>query len=181
MGIPKHHTEPVIGEEEIRGRVRELASQIAKDYKGKKVTLVAVLSGGAVFAADMGRALWEAGLREVEVDYMAVESYGAGTESAGEPKITKDTKAPIAGRHVIVVEDIVDTGYSMQQLLSLLKSKEAASVAVLALLSKPSRRKVEVAIDYLGFEIPDVFVVGYGMDWGERYRTMPEIVKVVMD
>jgi hypoxanthine phosphoribosyltransferase len=179
--LPKHHVEPYISEARIAERVRELAQLIAQDYAGQSIVLVGILSGAATLTADLGRALNKLGMADVEIDFMAVDSYGKGTRSTGEPKIDKDTKNPIAGKNVIVVEDIIDTGYSLERLLALLESRGAASLAVLTLLSKKERRQVEVPINYLGFEIPNVFVVGYGIDYAEQHRTRPDIGIVVFD
>lgn len=178
---PKHHVEPLLSEEQIQARITKLAELIAQDYAGKELMLVGVLDGGAMAAVDLGRALWKAGLQQVYKDYIGLSSYGDGTESTGNITMTKELKNSLLGRHVLVVDDIVDTGRSLQAVLRKIKSGDPASIATFAILSKPSRREVEVKIDYLGFEIPNTFVVGYGLDYEGMYRTMPGIGAVVFD
>lgn len=159
---------PYLSAETIGARVRELGAAIARDHAGESVTLVVVLKGSFVFAADLARAID----LDVRVDFMGLRSY-AGTTSSGAVEITRDLGAPIEGRHVIVVEDIVDTGLTMTYLLDRLRAQRPASVSVAALLHKPSRTKADVDIRYLGFTIEDVFVVGYGLDLDERFRHLP--------
>ncbi|MEI6690459.1 MAG: hypoxanthine phosphoribosyltransferase [bacterium] len=176
-----HHIEPLFSAEEIDIQVGLFADRIVADFPNQPITLLGILSGATPLTVDLGRKLWEKGKHDVSLEFMGVESYGDGTTSSAAPKITKDTKTPIAEKNVIVVEDIVDTGYSIEALLKILESRGALTLSVLALLSKADRREVNVPINYLGFSIPDKFVVGYGLDWNENYRTMPDIGVVVFD
>ncbi|SHK29606.1 hypoxanthine phosphoribosyltransferase [Desulforamulus aeronauticus] len=161
----------LLDEEHIKERVAQLALQISQDYQGESILMVGILKGAMVFLADL--------VRHINVptffDFMAVSSYGAGTVSSGAVRILKDLDKSIHGRHVIIVEDIVDTGLTLQYLVENIKARGPASLKVCTLLDKPSRRKVEVPIDYNGFSIPDEFVVGYGLDYNERYRNLPYI------
>ncbi len=161
----------IISEKEIKKRVKELGKQISSDYAGKDVVLVSVLKGGAVFLADLIRKI----TIPVSIDFMAILSYGPSTESLGVVKLIKDLEESISGKHVIVVEDIVDTGLTLNYLLGNLRSREPASLEVCSLLDKSHRRIANVSIKYKGFEIPDVFVVGYGLDYGQKYRNLPFI------
>jgi hypoxanthine phosphoribosyltransferase len=156
---------------EIAVRVKELGAQITKDYQDRSLVLVVVLKGSFVFAADLCRAI-DLPLR---VDFLGVRSYGEGTETSGVVQITQDLSKPIAGEDVIIVEDIVDTGLTIAHLMDLFRTRQPRSVNVCALLHKPARARVEVKIDYLGFTIEDKFVVGYGLDFGERHRNLPYI------
>ena len=160
-----------IGPEAIEKRVNALGAEIGRDYEGKGVHLVCVLNGAFMFLADLVRAI-DAPLT---VDFLSVSSYGSRTESSGEVRLTKDLDQSLKNRHVILVEDIVDTGLTIQYLLRYLYGRQPISVKVAALLSKPSRRIVEVGIDYLGFEIEDAFVYGYGLDVDQIYRNLPFI------
>jgi hypoxanthine phosphoribosyltransferase len=157
--------------EQIAARVRVLGEEIARDYADKSLVLVSVLKGSFVFAADLARAI-DLPLR---VDFLGVRSYGEGTETSGVVQITYDLTRPIENEHVLLVEDIVDTGLTMAHLVELLGTRSPASVRVCALLHKPVRARVAVAIDYLGFTIDDHFVVGYGLDVAEKYRNLPYI------
>jgi hypoxanthine phosphoribosyltransferase len=162
----------LISEEEIRAKVRELGAQISADYAGRSVTLVSVLKGSLPFMADLMRAIDA----PVQIDLMEVSSYGgATTESSGLVRILKDLSSSISGRDVLIVEDIIDTGLTLNYLLRYLRGKNPASLRICALLDKPARRLVEIPIDYTGFTIPDEFVVGYGLDFGEIYRNLPFI------
>jgi len=161
----------MIAKEEIEKRVHELGAQISGEYKGNSLVLVCVLKGSFVFAADLARAI-DAPLR---VDFLGVRSYGEGTESSGVVQITQDLSRPIAGEDVLIVEDIVDTGLTIAHLIDLFRTRAPRSVKVCSLLHKPARAKVQVKIDYLGFTIEDRFVVGYGLDFAERYRNLPFI------
>ena len=163
--------EPMITADRIAARVRELGAQVARDYEGKRLVLVCVLKGSFVFLADLARSI-DLPLR---VEFLGVRSYGEGTTSTGVVQITHDLTRPIEGDDILVVEDIVDTGLTVDHLLQLLRTRRPASVKVCALLHKPSRTKVEVPIDYLGFTIEDRFVVGYGLDHAELYRNLPFI------
>jgi len=162
----------MISEEQIRARVHELGAELSKDYGDNKLVLVCVLKGSFVFAADLARAIPDVNLR---VDFLGVRSYGEGTESSGVVQITQDLSRPIAGEDVLLVEDIVDTGLTIAHLMDLFRTRNPRSVKVCSLLHKPARAKVSVKIDYLGFTIEDKFVVGYGLDFAERYRNLPFI------
>jgi hypoxanthine phosphoribosyltransferase len=162
--------------EQIQHRIVELGQELSRDYAGKNPLLVGVLKGACLFLSDLMRAT---DLR-LSVEFMAISSYGASTRTSGEVRIIKDLDVPIEGREIIVVEDIVDTGLTLSYLLGNLRQRGASSVRLAALLSKPDRREREVAVDYLGFEIPDEFVVGYGLDYAERYRNLP-FIGVVKD
>ena len=167
-----HDVERVLlTEDQVRGRVAQLGAAVAAHYAGREPVLVSVLKGSIVFLADLIRATPV----PVNIDLMEVSSYGAGTESSGLVRILKDLSGSIEDRHVLVVEDIIDTGLTLNYLLRYLRGKRPASLAVCALLDKPARRLVDIQIDYLGFSIPDQFVVGYGLDFGERYRNLPYV------
>jgi hypoxanthine phosphoribosyltransferase len=155
----------------IAGRVRELGEQISAHSRGREVTLIGVLRGASIFLADLLRALSLA----TRVDFIAISSYGAETESSGVVRITKDLDDTIEGRHALVVEDIIDTGLTLQYLRENLATRGPASLRVCALLDKPERRTVPVAADYVGFTIPNEFVVGYGLDYDQRYRNLPYV------
>ena len=161
----------LFSEEELKNRVAEIAAQIDKDYAGKQPLLVSVLRGSFVFMADLVRQIHV----PCTVDFMAVSSYGAGTSSSGQVKIIKDLSEQIEGKDLIVVEDILDSGNTLSYLLQLLQARKPASVRLCTLLDKPSRRVKEVAVSYSGFSIPDYFVVGYGLDYAEKYRNLPYI------
>ena len=168
--------EPGVGEilvqrDELQHRVRELAQQISHDYEGRSLFLVGVLKGAVFFLSDLMRHL------EVpcELDFMAVSSYGSSTDSSGVVRILKDLDAPIEGRDVLIVEDIVDSGLTLSYLLRTLEARDPASLQVCALLTKPGRRKVELPIEYVGFEIPNRFAIGYGLDHTERFRNLPYV------
>ncbi len=158
-------------EEELKGRARELAAQIDKDYAGKEPMLISVLRGSFIFMADLMREI----TLPCTVDFMAVSSYGSGTTSSGQVKITKDLSESIEGRDIIVVEDILDSGNTLSYLLQLLKARHPASMKLCTLLDKPSRRTKPVDVDYVGFTVEDLFVVGYGLDYAEKYRNLPYI------
>jgi hypoxanthine phosphoribosyltransferase len=155
----------------IAQRVAALGAQITRDYAGQSLVLVCVLKGSFVFAADLARAI-DLPLR---IEFLGVRSYGSGTETSGVVQITQDLSRPIADEHVLLVEDIIDTGLTIAHLIDLFRTRAPASVRVCALLHKPQRARVTVPIDYLGFTIEDRFVVGYGLDWAERYRNLPYI------
>lgn len=161
----------LISAEQIAERVAELGKEIAKDYEGESIVLVCVLKGSFVFTADIARAIEG----NVRVEFLGVQSYGEGTDSTGVVQITQDLTKSIEGEHVLLVEDIVDTGLTIAHLLDLFRTRKPASVKVCALLHKPARTRIEVPIDYLGFTIEDKFVVGYGLDWAQRYRNLPFI------
>jgi len=157
--------------EQIRARVEEMAADIAADYREREPVLVGVLDGAVVFLADLMRAL----PISVRVDFVKWSSYGDGASSSGEVQLLKDLSFSVEGKHVLVVEDIVDTGLTLRYLLENLETRDVASLAVAALLDKPSRRQAQVKLDYIGFEVPDEFVVGYGLDFAQRYRNLPYI------
>src|SRR5689334_22008146 len=164
-------TEPQIGEilvqaDQLKNRIKELGEQISRDYASKDLLLVGVLKGAVFFLSDLMRHI----SIPCEVDFMAVASYGSATDSSGVVRILKDLDAPIEGRDVLIVEDIVDSGLTLQYLLRSLRARGPASVEVCALLTKPERRKIDLDARYVGFEIPDKFAIGYGLDHGERYR-----------
>ena len=161
----------IISEEQIDERVRELGAEISRDYAGETVLLVAVLRGAAIFLADLSRAISV----PVELDFMAVSSYGSSTKSSGVVRILKDLDEQIEGRHVIVVEDILDTGLTLKYLLKNLASRKPASLEVVTLLNKQGKQRVPISCKYSGFSVPDEFVVGYGLDFAERYRNLPYI------
>ena len=175
MGTPASASvEPGLGEvlvtaEELQRRVAELGEQISKDYAGRPLLLVGVLKGAVFFLSDLMRFIDI----PVEVDFMAVASYGSATDSSGVVRILKDLDAAIDDRDVLIVEDIVDSGLTLQYLLRNLGSRNPRTLEVCALLTKPERRKVDLPTRYIGFEIPDKFVVGYGLDYAERYRNLP--------
>ena len=158
-------------EEQLKNRVNEIARQIETDYAGKEIMLISVLRGSFVFMADLCRAI----RLPCTLDFMSVSSYGTGTTSSGQVQITKDLSEDITGRHVIVVEDILDSGNTLSYLLNILEHRHPASVRLCALLDKPERRVKPVELHYSGFSIPDAFVVGYGLDYAEKYRNLPYI------
>jgi len=161
----------LISEEQIQEKVRELGARLAQDYQGRDLLLVGVLKGAIMFMVDLARAIE----LPLSIDFMAISSYGQSTESSGVVRIIKDLDESIEGKHVLVVEDIVDTGLTLKYILENLLARGPASLRVCALLNKRKARKAEVKIDYVGFEIPDAFVIGYGLDWGELYRNLPHI------
>jgi hypoxanthine phosphoribosyltransferase len=161
----------LISAEQIQERVGELAAQIDADYDGRDLLLVGVLKGAVMVMADLARAMH----LPVEMDWMAISSYGSGTKSSGVVRILKDLDATIEGRDVLIVEDIIDSGLTLSYLLRTLKAREPRTLEVCALLTKPDRRKVELPIRYTGFEIPNKFAIGYGLDHAERYRNLPYV------
>ena len=172
MGIQDKDMESVLfSEEELKQRVKEMGAQITADYQGKQPLLVSVLRGSYIFMADLTRSID----LPCTVDFMSVSSYGSGTSSSGQVQITKDLSENIEGRDVIVVEDILDSGNTLFYLLQLLEARKPASIRLCTLLNKPERRVKEVEVAYSGFDIPDAFVVGYGLDYAEKYRNLPYI------
>jgi hypoxanthine phosphoribosyltransferase len=161
----------MLSSESIADRVRELGAQITREYADRALVLVCVLKGSFVFASDLARAID----LPMRIDFLGVRSYGEGTESSGVVQITQDLSRPIALEDVLIVEDIVDTGLTIAHLMDLFRTRQPRSVKVCALLHKPARAKVDVKIDYLGFTIEDKFVVGYGLDFAEKYRNLPYI------
>lgn len=164
-------TETLISSREIQEKISELASQVDRDYSGKNPLLICVLKGAVIFLADFMRCL----TIPVEIDFMAVSSYGASTKSSGVVRILKDLDTGIEGRHVIIVEDIIDTGLTLKYLAENLLTRGPASLKIVTLLDKPDRREVDIEPDYCGFRIPDKFVVGYGLDFNESYRQLPQV------
>ena len=164
-------TKVLVTEAQIAARVKELAAEVDTLYRGKDVLLVGVLKGAVMFMADLSRAIQI----PVAMDWMAVSSYGSGTQSSGVVRILKDLDADVSGRHVIIVEDIIDSGLTLSWLVSNLSSRGAASVEIVALLRKPEAAKVDVDVKLVGFDIPNEFVVGYGLDYAERYRTLKDV------
>jgi hypoxanthine phosphoribosyltransferase len=163
--------EILIDEETLAARVAELGAEVSADYEGRDLLLIGVLKGAVFFMADLMRHLTVT----CEVDFMAISSYGDATDSSGIVRILKDLDISIDGREVLVVEDIIDSGLTLSYLMRNLESREPASLEVCALLTKPSRREIDVPVRYVGFEIPNKFVVGYGLDFGERYRNLPYV------
>ena len=163
--------EVLIDEASLQARVVELGREISADYAGRELLLVGVLKGAVFFMADLMRSITV----PCEIDFMAISSYGASTDSSGVVRILKDLDINIENRHVVVVEDIVDSGLTLSYLVRNLESREPASLAVCALLTKPGRREIEVDVGYVGFEIPNKFVIGYGLDFAERYRNLPYV------
>jgi hypoxanthine phosphoribosyltransferase len=161
----------LVGEDEIRKRVARLAGQISRDFAGRKVLLVGILKGAFIFMADLARKM----TIPAEMDFVRLASYGRGTVSSGKVRITKDLETPVKGKDVLIVEDIVDTGITLQYLSRRLKARRPRSLKTVTLLDKPSRRKVRFQADYVGFAIEDQFVVGYGLDWNEKFRNLPGI------
>ena len=161
----------LLSEEELRTRVSELGAQLSRDYEGKNLLMVSVLKGSVVFMADLMRAV---SIPE-KIDFMSVSSYGSGVTTSGEVKIIKDLDRPLEGLDLLLVEDILDTGITLSHLLPMLKMRNPRSVRLCTILSKPSRRKADIEPDYLGFEVPDEFVVGYGLDYDEKYRNLPYV------
>ena len=161
-------TKVLVTEEQITTRVAELAAELDRKYAGKDVLLIGVLKGAVMFMADLSRAMQI----PVQMDWMAVSSYGSGTVSSGVVRILKDLDADVLGRHVLIVEDIIDSGLTLSWLVANLEARGSASVEVVALLRKPDAAKVEVNVAHVGFDIPNEFVVGYGLDYAEKYRTL---------
>jgi hypoxanthine phosphoribosyltransferase len=161
----------LIEEDRLQERIRELGRELSQDYAGRELLLVGVLKGAVFFMADLMRNLSV----PCEIDFMAISSYGAATDSSGVVRILKDLDINIEGRHVLVVEDIIDSGLTLSYLLRNLESREPASLEICALLTKPDRREIDVPVRYVGFEIPHEFVIGYGLDFAERYRNLPYV------
>jgi hypoxanthine phosphoribosyltransferase len=161
----------LLSEEQLQQRVRELGEEISKEYAGKEILMIGVLRGAVMFMADLARAI----AVPVMIDFMAVSSYGTSTSSSGIVRILKDLDEEVAGKHVLIVEDIIDSGLTLSYLVDNIKSRQPASVRICTLLNKPERRKVDLEVNYNGFVVPDEFVVGYGLDYAEKYRNVPFI------
>lgn len=168
-----HHDvqEILFTEEAVDARIREIGAEIARDYEGQDLLVIGILKGASLFMAELVKRIDML----VEIDFMAVSSYGKSSESSGVVRILKDLDKSIEGRHVLIVEDIIDSGLTLSYLKNLLEQRKAASVKVVSLLDKPERRKAEITADYLGFSVPDHFIVGYGLDYAERYRNLPYV------
>ena len=178
--MKKHHVDILISEADVRSRITELGAEITHFYLQQaidKLIVVGLLRGSFMFMADLVREL----KLPVEVEFMTTSSYGAGMTSNHDVKITKDLEGDIRNEHVLIVEDIIDTGYTLEKVRSILNLRDPASLAICTLLDKPSRREVEVPVEWIGFSIPDEFVVGYGIDYAQRYRNLGYIGKVVID
>lgn len=171
------HIRVMLSEEKVDERIRELGEQISKDYEGKEVHLVCVLKGSTFFTCELAKRITV----PVSLDFMSVSSYGSGTESSGVIKIKKDLDEPLMGKDVLVIEDIIDSGRTLSYLLDLLNERQPASLKLCTLLDKPDRRVIDVNVDYTGFQIPDEFVVGYGLDYAQKYRNLPYIGVVEFD
>lgn len=161
----------LLSEEEVDGKIRELGNQISKDYEGKEVHLICVLKGGVFITCELAKNITV----PLSMDFMAVSSYGDDIVSSGRVKIVKDLDEPIEGKDVLIVEDIIDSGNTLSYLIDLLNSRKAKSIKICTLLDKPDRRVTDVTVDYVGFSIPDKFVVGYGLDYAQKYRNLPYI------
>jgi len=171
MSIGREHLKILLRRTAIQKRIREMGRQISRDFKGERVHLIGVLKGACIFLSDLVRAVD----LEVSLDFMAVASYGKGSKSSGEVRLNKDLDTSIEGLNVILVEDILDTGLTLNYLMRVLQQRKPKSLRIAALLDKPSRRLKEVKADYIGFEIPNEFVVGYGLDYAERYRNLRDV------
>ncbi len=167
----------MLSENQVNQRIQEIGAKISKDYEGRSVHLVCVLKGGTFFMCELAKRITV----PVSIDFMSVSSYGNDTKSSGVVRIVKDLDESLKDKHVIVVEDIVDSGRTLSYLLNILKERGPASLSLCTLLDKPDRRVVDVAVDYTGFEIPDEFVVGYGLDYAQKYRNLPYIGVVEME
>ena len=167
----------LIDEDRLQDRVSELGRELSRDYAGRELLLVGVLKGAVFFMADLMRSLTV----PCEIDFMAISSYGSATDSSGVVRILKDLDINIEDRHVLVVEDIIDSGLTLSYLLRNLESREPASLEICALLTKPDRREIDVPVRYVGFEIPNEFVIGYGLDFAERYRNLPYVAVLHAD
>lgn len=171
------HIKVLLPEGDVDARIQAIGEQISRDYEGKQVHLICVLKGGSFFMCELAKRITV----PVSMDFMAVSSYGSGTKSGGVVKIVKDLDDPIQGKDVLVVEDIVDSGRTLSYLLEMLWARNPSSLRLCTLLDKPERRVVDVNVDYTGFQIPDKFVVGYGLDYDQRYRNLPYIGVVEFD
>lgn len=171
MSMVKDIERVLFSEEQIAEKIKEIGAQISKDYEDKNPLIISVLRGSFIFMADLCRAVTV----PCEVDFMSASSYGAGSVSSGEVKIVKDLDTSVEGRHIIVVEDILDSGRTLSYLLKNLEARGAASIALCTFLDKPDRRVIPVDVDYCGFTVPDEFIVGYGLDYAQKYRNLPYV------
>lgn len=161
----------LLSEEEVEARIRQIAAKISKDYAGKEIHLICVLKGGVFFTCELAKRITV----PVSLDFMSVSSYGDDTKSSGVVRIVKDLDQPLIGKDVLIVEDILDTGVTLSKLVPMLKMRNPNSVKICTILDKPSRRKADIQPDYEGFQVPDEFVVGYGLDYDEKYRNLPYV------
>lgn len=169
--------ETLISREEVESRIKELAKLIETDYKEKDLICVGLLKGSVMFLSDLIKEI----TLPLQIDFMNVSSYGSETTSSGNLKVIKDTDIDVRGKDVLIVEDIIDTGITLEYVIGMFKTKGVASVKTCTLLSKPERRKIDVKVDYIGFEVPDKFVIGYGLDYAQKYRNLPYIGAVVFE
>lgn len=167
----------LLSEEEVDAKIKQIGEQISKDYAGKEVHLICVLKGGSFFMCELAKRITV----PVSLDFMSVSSYGSETKSSGVVKIVKDLDEPLKDKNIIVIEDIVDSGRTLSYLIEMLRDRGPASIKLCTLLDKPERRVVDVHVDYVGFQIPDEFVVGYGLDYDQKYRNLPYIGSVEFD
>lgn len=173
----QEHIRVLLSEQEVDRRIREIGEQISRDYAGKSIHMVCVLKGGSFFMCELAKRITV----PVSLDFMSVSSYGGNTRSSGVVKIVKDLDEPLQGKDVLVVEDIVDSGRTLSYLLEMLQDRKPESLRLCTLLDKPDRRVIDVKVDYTGFKIPDEFVVGYGLDYDQKYRNLPYIGVVEFD
>lgn len=166
-----NEVEILLEEEKIKQRIAELAEELSRDYEGREVLMIGILNGAVYFLTELTQKMSV----PVEIDFMAASSYGSGTVSSGNVVITRDLERSIENKHVIIIEDIIDTGHTLSILVEMLKEQSPASIKTCVLLDKPSRRTVELQADYVGFEIPDAFIVGWGLDYDQKYRNLPYI------
>ena len=171
MSMHNDIQEILVTEQQLQQKIQELGAAISRDYAGKDLLLVAILKGSVVFMADLMRAI----TIPCNIDFMVVSSYGKGTNTSGLVKIVKDLDQDLNGKHVLIVEDILDTGVTLSNLVPMLKMRNPASVKICTILDKPSRRKADIEADYRGYQIPDEFAVGYGLDYAENYRNLPYV------
>lgn len=169
--------ETLISREEVESRIKELAKLIETDYKEKDLICIGLLKGSVMFLSDLIKEI----TLPLQIDFMNVSSYGSETTSSGNVKVIKDTDIDVRGKDVLIVEDIIDTGITLEYVIGMFKTKGVASVKTCTLLSKPERRKIDVKVDYIGFEVPDKFVIGYGLDYAQKYRNLPYIGAVVFE
>ncbi|MDY4010677.1 MAG: hypoxanthine phosphoribosyltransferase [Fusobacterium gastrosuis] len=169
--------ETLISREEVESRIKELAKLIETDYKEKDLICVGLLKGSVMFLSDLIKEI----TLPLQIDFMNVSSYGSETTSSGNVKVIKDTDIDVRGKDVLIVEDIIDTGITLEYVIGMFKTKGVASVKTCTLLSKPERRKIDVKVDYIAFEVPDKFVIGYGLDYAQKYRNLPYIGAVVFE
>lgn len=171
------HVRVLISEDEVNSRIRAMGEQISRDYAGKQIHMICVLKGGSFFMCELAKRI----TTQVSIDFMSVSSYGSDTKSSGVVKIVKDLDESIQGKDVLVVEDIVDSGRTLSYLMEMLRDRQPTSLRLCTLLDKPDRRVVDVDVNYTGFQIPDAYVVGYGLDYDQRYRNLPYIGVISFD